>query len=85
MDRPYVSDYEEFRRVDERDRELRRDMKAERDAEITYPDMPVATVRTPSAARITRNPPCPSLARVRFSQEICAYCGESSRRCECWL
>ena len=41
-------------------------------------------VTTKPRKPIKRNPPCPGLARVEFDAEICAYCGEPSRRCECW-
>ena len=80
----YVSEYQELRETDARDREMRAEMQRDRAEEINYPE-PVATVtRTPKPATPRRNPPCPSLARVQFNQEICAYCGEPSRRCECW-
>lgn len=70
----YVSDYEEFRRSDARDTEARAEMKRDRAEEIAYPNLPPRRMTVHSLP-----------VRPMTDCEICAYCGETARRCECWL
>ena len=64
----YVSDYEEFRQSDARDREMRADLRRDRAEEMGHP-YPVKPV---------------TLSPREADAAICAYCGEDRRRCECW-
>jgi hypothetical protein len=43
----YESEYEEFRQMDARDREMRADQRAERTAEIMYPATPMRPTVNP--------------------------------------
>jgi hypothetical protein len=92
----YVSDYEEFRQSDARDAELRQEMRRDRAEEMGYPmtamrpEIPaairerqerfVAESREATRQRLVER----DVRRIGGDCEICAYCGETARRCECW-
>lgn len=78
----YVSDYEEFRRSDERDTELREEMRRERAEEMGHPYPP--TSPAPAAPPVVATPYAAGMGPNVWYDD-CEICGEPRRRCECWL